>query len=228
MSTKSNLLKSSVIAVSMLAANSAWADADISVQPVGTAAEATANVDICVVIPEILIFGVGPVGDTVSKIKWTVGSADGYTDGNNQTYTDGLPAFTAPAPFGTTPVADITDGGAGSSAAGAVATLPVFLFSNDGTDVTISSTVSGGNGGGGTADVLQSTAGDTIPISDFTSGGASILHPAFESGGTQTADTPATAGVVNLNDTWTYEYSPTAIPVAGTYEARITYVAAQP
>lgn len=206
------------------------ADADIAVQPVGTATEATTNVDICVIVPEILIFGVGDVGDAIAKLSWTVASADGAGVGNNQTYSGARGAFTAPAPFDTAVTAAVvSDGGPGSSATLATANLPVFLFSNNGTDVTITSSTSGGPTGGGTADALDNAdvAGQTIPIADFTQAdGGSISHPPLATG--STADTAHTGGIVNLADTWSYTYAPSTIPVAGTYEARITYTAAQP
>ena len=206
------------------------ADADIAVQPVGTPTEATTNVDICVVVPEILIFGVGDVGDAIAKLRWTVASADGTLTGNNQTYSGDRGAFTAPAPFSTTVLAEVvSDGGPGASAAGDTANLPVFLFSNNGTDVTITTSTSGGATGGGTADALDNVnvAGQTIPIGDFSQAdGGSIIHPDLTTNSSD--DTPHTNGIVNLADTWSYTYTPTTIPVAGTYEARITYTAAQP
>ncbi len=206
------------------------ADADIAVQPAGTPLEATTNVDLRVIVPELLIFGVGPVGDTISRITWTMADAAGTAVGNNQTYSGAPGAFTAPAPYSATPTATIENGGTGASALGNTATLPVFLFSNNGSDVTITSTVAGGDGTGA-ADVLEETGTTTltIPIADFAAGQTgAILQPDFSAGGTNSQDTPQTDGIVNLAGDWTYTYSPAAIPQAGTYEARVTYVAAQP
>lgn len=206
--------------------NNVLADADIAVQPAGTATEATTNVDICVIVPEILIFGVGENSDVISKVLWTFNSADGTAVGNNQTYAGGAAPFTDPAPLGATPVASVTTGAAGSSVVGRTATLPVYLFSNNGTDVSITSAVSGGTGAG-TANALDhSTLTNTIPITEFAfTEAGDITHP----GPGSTEDTAVDAnGIVNVADTWTYEYEPTSIPAAGTYEARITYTAAQP
>ena len=181
-------------------------------------------------VPEILTFGVGANGTAIADLVWTVDNAAGASVGNNQTYTGGSAPFTAPAPYAATATASIAaNGGTGSSASGNQVSLPVFLFSNNGSAVTITTTVSGGATGGGTADALdhQATA-DTIPISDFTSGDSgSVLHPTLGTG--QTADTPVNgSGIVNAADVWTYTYAPSATPAAGVYEARITYVAAQP
>lgn len=228
-----SLLKKAAVAVVMgsfvASSQVAVADADIAVQPAGTAAQATTNVDICVVVPELLIFGVGAVGDSVAKLRWVIDNNASAPIGNNQSYSGAAAPFTQPAPFQTAATATVvSNGGTGASAAGNQANLPVFLFSNNGSDVTITATVSGGATGGGTADALDhQTLANTIPISSFTSGdGGSISHPNLVSAAT--ADTAHTSGVVNLADTWTYQYTPASIPVAGQYEARITYVAAQP
>lgn len=217
--------------ISALFSSHVYADADIAVQPSGTATEATANVDICVVVPEILIFGVGAIGTSIAKVIWTYAPASGTSGQNNVSYTDGLPPFTAPAPFTSALISSLTNGGTGATGTGlTTATLPVYLFSNNGTDVTITvDDISGGTGGGGTADALDpvTNGAGTIPISDFASGdGGSISHPSLTTG--STADTSETNGIVNLADTWTYAYTPGATPVAGTYDARITYIAAQP
>lgn len=209
----------------LAASSNVMADADIAVQTNGTATQATTNVDLCVVVPEILIFGVGAVGTTIAKLKWTAQTAT-TTVGNDQTYTGAVGAFTAPAPFTTLPTASIVSGGGatGSSAATNVATLPVFLFSNEGSDVTITTTT---KGDATTPDALAGAGTDTIAISEFSSGETgSIIHPDLTS--SSTADTAHTSGIVNLAGSWTYTYAPTSIPKAGTYEARVTYVAAQP
>jgi|GEM_PF-1798263 len=215
---------------SVAATQNAIADADIAVQPSGTALEATTNVDLCVEVPQILIFGVGAVGDDIAKLKWTIDNAAGVAVGNNQTYSGAAAPFTAPAPFSTTATASVVaNGGTGASAAGNAANLPVFLFSNSGSDVSITTTVGGGATGTGTPDALDhdTVAATTIPISSFTgTDGGSITQPALSS--TSTATTAATLGIVNLADTWTYEYTPAVIPISGTYEARVTYVAATP
>ena len=206
------------------------ADADIAVQPSGTALEATANVDLCVVVPQILVFGVGAGTDDVAKLRWTIDNAAGVGLGNNQSYSGVAAPFTAPAPFSAAATAEVVaNGGASSSEAGNQADLPVFLFSNSGADVTITTSVSGGVTGGGTVDALdhQSLAGRTIPISSFTAGdGGSIAHPALANA--SSAATAHTDGIVNLADTWTYSYTPASIPTSGTYEARVTYVASTP
>ena len=230
MKFNSNVIRILSVGAFFLGANKALADADISVQLPGNAAAATANVDISVQVPEILTFGVGAVGNAIAQLQWTVNNAAGAAVGNNQTYSGAAAPFTAPAPYtAATTAAVIANGGTGAAAAGNQASLPVFLYSNNGSDVTITTTVSGGSTGGGTADALDhQTLANTIPISDFTSGsvGGSISHPTLGSG--QTADTTAVAGVVNVADTWTYSYTPTTTPAAGVYEARITYVASQP
>jgi len=227
-----NLTKAGVLACSIaaLSAPNVFADADIAVQPSGTALEATTNVDLCVVVPRVLIFGVGDVADDVAKLRWTIDNAAGVAVGNNQSYSGTPGTFTPPAPFNTAAVAEVVSGGgAGSGATANVAELPVFLFSNSGADVEITTTVSGGATGGGTVDALDhdTVAATTIPIASFTAGdGGVIAQPALANN--QVATTAHTAGIVNLADTWTYEYTPATIPTAGTYEARVTYVAATP
>ena len=208
--------------------NLTWADADIAVQTSGTL-QTTVNVDLSVEVPQILIFGVGATGTTVAALEWTVDNAAGAPIGNNTTYTGGVGPFTAPAPLSTTADAAVASGGGtGASATGNQATLPVFLFSNSGDDITITTSVAGGATGGGTTNALDHTTDAvTIPISDFTGGdGGNISQPTL----TNAASSTITAGgsVVNLNDAWTYSYTPSSTPTSGTYEARVTYVAAIP
>ncbi len=217
------------VLVLVASAGNVLADADIAVQAAGTATAATANVDLKVVVPEILIFGVGAVGTDIAKLQWTIDNSAGAAVGNNQNYSGAAAPFTSPAPFATTATASVeSNGGTGSSAATNKANLPVFLFSNNGSDVTITASISGGATGGGTTDALDhATLANTIPSSSFTSSdGGSISHPSLSTG--STADTSQTSGIVNLSDTWSYEYTPATVPAAGSYEARVTYVAAQP
>jgi hypothetical protein len=226
---KNKFARTAGVCLLSLSAGTAFGDADIAVQPSGTPLEATANVDLSVVVPQLLIFGVGAVGDSVAQLQWTVDNAAGAAIGDNQSYSGAAAPFTAPAPFSTTATAAVVaNGGAGSSATGNQADLPVFLFSNSGSDVTITTAVSGGATGGGTVDALdhQSLA-ITIPISSFTGGdGGVISHPALST--TSSAITAHTGGIVNLADTWTYSYTPASVPAAGTYEARVSYVASTP
>ena len=139
-----------------MSAGVALADADIAVQPSGTALAATANVDISVVVPQVLIFGVGAVGDSIAQLQWTVNDAAGVSAGNNQSYSGAAAPFTSPAPLSNSATAAIVaNGGTGASAATNQASLPVFLFSNSGGDVTITTSVSGGATGSGTTDALD-------------------------------------------------------------------------
>ncbi|MEM1434957.1 MAG: hypothetical protein AAGG11_12930 [Pseudomonadota bacterium] len=220
---------SSAVAVS-IASTLALADADIAVQPAGTALQATANVDLSVVVPQILVFGVGASGDDIASVQWTVDNAAGVAAGNNQSYSGTAAPFTAPAPLSTAATAAVVaNGGTGASAAGDQADLPVFLFSNSGSDVTITTSVSGGATGGGSINALdhESIAGATIPITSFTGGdGGVITQPTLSD--SASAATAHSSGIVNLSDTWTYSFTPASIPAAGTYEARVTYVASTP
>lgn len=231
--TPRNLTKAGILActISALGATTqVFADADIAVQPTGTALEATTNVDLCVVVPRVLIFGVGAVADDVAKLRWTLDNAAGVLVGNNQSYAGAPGAFTAPAPLATGAVAEVVSGGPDVNTTDNIAELPVFLFSNSGADVEITTTVNGGPAGAGTVDALDhDTLGSTtIPITLFTAGdGGVISQPTLANN--QVATTAHTAGIVNLADIWTYEYNPAATPPAGgTYEARVTYVAATP
>lgn len=215
----------------LLCSTQTFADADISVQTTANPLEATTNVDLCVVVPQILIFGVGENADLVAKLTWTHtnAAAGGILGNDNETYNGALTPFTAPAPLNATANATITNDGGNGIATANVAELPVFLFSNSGEDVTITSTISGGVTGGGTVDALDhdTTAGLTIPISNFTSGASTIIpQPALTNN--STAVTAHTAGIVNASDTWSYTYANAAVPAAGRYEARVTYVASTP
>lgn len=217
------------LALSLPVIQSAWADADISVQPSGNPMQATANVDLSVVVPQLLIFGVGAVGTTIADVQWTIDNAAGAGIGDDQTYSGAAAPFTAPAPYAAGATAAVTNGGTGASVSGNQADLPVFLFSNSGSDVTITIGVEGGPAGGGTVNALDhdSVPATTIPISDFTSGGGgSINHPALADG--TSVATAHSGGIVNAADTWTYAYTPSTVPAAGTYEARVTYVASTP
>lgn len=67
---------------------------------------------------------------------------------------------------------------------------------------------------------------DTLPWSQIltaVTGGAT--HPTIN--GASVAY-PATAGVVNVNGTWTYTYANTTTPAAGTYIGQVTYTASAP
>lgn len=227
MNIKHKILTAS-ICFGLASAPNVFADADISVQPVGIANEATANVDLVVVVPKILIFGVGAVGTPVAKLTWsnTVSGVASGTD--NATYSGTIPSLTTAQQTSlyTTPVNVVLSDGTGTgTAATNTATLPVYIFSNSGSDVTITETITGDSG---TVDALDdSGAGSgTIPISEFTfaNGVGSITNPHATGSGVTTH----TSGIVNLAGTWTYQYVPASVPVAGTYEARITYVAATP
>lgn len=223
------LAKFATLGLLTLGSQFVYADADIAVQPVGTALQATANVDLCVVVPQILVFGVGDVGIDVAKLQWTIDSAAGALVGNNTTYSGAAAPFTAPAPFGTTATASVSNDGGTGVAAGNQVDLPVFLFSNSGANVLITSTVSGGTTGGGTVDALDNAiTGTSIPISSFTAGTGAVAIPQPALANNSSATATATAGIVNSADTWTYSYTPASIPAAGTYEARVTYVAATP
>jgi len=227
---KNKFAKTAGVCLLSLSAGTAFGDADIAVQPSGTPLEATANVDLSVVVPQLLIFGVGAVGTSIAQLQWTVDNAASAAIGNNQDYSGAAAPFTSPAPFSTTATAAVVaNGGAGSSATGNQADLPVFLFSNSGSDVTITTAVSGGATGGGTVDALdhQTLPATTIPISSFTGGDLGVIsHPALST--TSSAITAHTGGIVNLADTWTYSYTPASVPAAGTYEARVSYVASTP
>jgi len=226
--TKLGILACTISALS--ASTNVFADADIAVQPTGTALEATTNVDLCVVVPRVLIFGVGAVADDVAKLRWTIDNAAGVAVGNNQSYSGAPGTFAPPAPLGATAIAEVVSGGPDVNTADNIAELPVFLFSNSGADVVITTTVSGGTAGSGTVDALDhdTLPATTIPITLFTAGdGGVITQPTLANN--QVATTAHAAGIVNLADVWTYEYNPAATPPAGgTYEARVTYVAATP
>lgn len=222
------------ISLGLMLNTQALADADIGIETDSTAAnspQATANVDFCIVVPEVLIFGIGEAGDDISKICWNCG-VDGFgagstlNTGNNQSYDSTLPPFTDPAPFASADVASVENGAVDEG--GAVASVPVYLFYNGGQDVTITVTTKGKDGTGTQDQLDHQTTTDTIAVTEIT--------PAIKSGDipipaaltTGTSSTYTNAGVINAKGEWQYTYAPATIPVAGTYEARATYVASAP
>ena len=67
---------------------------------------------------------------------------------------------------------------------------------------------------------------DTIPWTQITTavtGGAT--HPTINGAN---AAYPATAGVVNVNGTWTYSYANSITPAAGVYTGQVLYTASAP
>lgn len=202
--------------------SSVMADADISVTTSGSSS-ATANVDISVVVPQVLVFGVGAFGTDIASLQWTLPDNAG-----NNPFPGAFPPSTAAA-FGDADATVLANGDAGALTASATdntATLPVYMFSNSGVDVNIAYSAAG-TGGASTANALTSaTNSSSIPMSDFTlTDAGNIAHPNPSS-----ASTTVTAGgaVISTTDAWTYSFAPSATYLSGTYEGRITYVASTP
>ena len=105
--------------------------------------------------------------------------------------------------------------------------VTVKVKSNFGGNVSLTATTLG---------ALNDGAAHTITFGEITTteNGAGVPALALTDGGVGTTETlNATAGIVDLSDSWTYTYNNTTFPVAGTYggintrNSRATYTAVQ-
>jgi len=187
--------------------------------PAVSGSVATARLDFAVDIPPVLYLRVG------------TGNAIGAA---NNTTINGISFSVASAAIGNG-VSINASAGSGDLGNGGVT---VRIFSNVGTDVRLNSSVTG---------QLRNAAGDTIAWSQVSVAAAAlpvgtpgytngpITHPAFSA--TAGAGTPtqltAVGKLVMREGRWTYSYSNTVTPVAGTYgstvanHGRVTYTALQ-
>ena len=184
---------------------------------------ASAQVDFRIIIPEILIFGVGDLGATVTEVTWTTAP----TAGPWTTTPDGTGGSAFANPLGgTTPTASFTNGGtcsyAGETCAvsGDTASIPVFLFSNSGRDVEITAATPDFTG------TAPNT--DTIVTTDITTAedNSNLINPGLN--GTETV--AAAAAVINRVDRWTFQYVPstTTSVTADTYSTSAEYTVSSP
>ncbi|MDO8903122.1 hypothetical protein [Hydrogenophaga sp.] len=193
---KKNLLVRSALAVALASPFMVQAESEL----VTGSGNATARLDLRVVIPRVLFLGVGTGSATPLATNGAV---------NTLTFD-----FTSnPLAVGTGAAAGLISND-GPTPAGAA--IPVRVFGNDG-QVTITAT---------NPTVLTSGT-DTIPFSQLTvtSDNTAFAAPTF-GGGTSA---PTAAGrVTNQTANWTYSYANTAEPAFGTYTGRVTYTATMP
>ena len=171
-----------------------------------------------VVIPRILYFRVGSavVGE-VDKVTFDLNSSFGFASGNNQGYAGG-----------SIPLGDANAVAATSSNNGS---LVVDLRSNVGS-ITLSYEVSSTSG-------LSDGAGHFIAFDQIetTSSDVNLPPPVLSNTGGASGSSAATSTVtgnffggrvVKRQATWTYRYKNETVPVAGTYDGRISYTASAP
>ena len=206
-------LKMVALAAVLICPATVFAEAGIStcVSPCDPTAISN-NINLKVIVPEVLIFKVGDLGNTINTVTWTL-SPSGFAPLQSDPDYSGSVPFTATdfdAPGVTNDETNNADG-----------VLNVYAFGNDG-DINITSTATNG-------DTLDATSGETIPLSDISVTGDS--HPTNGTsglnGGTD-GTVAAIARVAELNTTWEYAYVPTTTPASGTYDTVITYTASMP
>lgn len=181
----------------------AAAEARISATASGALAT-SANLGVAVQVPRILYLRVGDVGPKVNTVHFDVGLRNGLGSltARDQVYSGALP-----------PGIQTTRGDDSGNSNGSV---PVRLWTNNGS-VTLDCSAPPLSAG---ANVIPLTA---IRVS---SSSTALRHP-----GTSLACAPASrgsAGVNDLNATWTYRYTPSSLPAAGVYATTVTYTASQP
>lgn len=205
-----------IAAAAALCGAAALAGQTIGIQPVGTAASATASVNIRVLVPKIVILRVGNAG-SVPQVDFSYALTGLTTGANSQAYTGTIPP--AAADFAAT----ITR----TNPVGADGDVTVGAWTNTaGTTLTCQTAALGGATPFGGADAPA--------LSDIsvTAGGATPLgHP----GATlASCDGSATAALTERTAySGTYTYAPAAgfNPATvnpGTYGAVVTYTATTP
>ena len=173
----------------------------------GAGLSAHAKLKLKVIVPRIVILKVGDLGATVNEITW---------DATGTTATDAIYSGNIPPTSSTLPFA-VSDDESASNGGGAIA---VQVFGNAG-DVSLTAVTT-------TPGVLtDGNTNYTIPLSDFSvASSTSTPHPLLDGPGVIIT---ASSGIVNPGaDTWTYSYTPSTTPAAGTYTTTITYTAANP
>ena len=171
-----------------------------------TALTTTARLNFTVDVPRILYLRVGDAGALINTVTFTAGlpAAVGALPQNDAVY-----AGAPPVGVGTVTVADNNGASDGQVA--------VQLWTNNGT-ANLTCTGAALTSGANTIALNQITVTST--------GAGTLAHPGANLGCTSAAR--GSAGVNNLNDTWTFAYAPAALPPAGSYTSTVTYTASQP
>jgi len=199
----------------MLASNGLLAEAGISYTTGKTPTAVTADVKFKITIPKLMILRVGDWKEKVNTVEWTYAFGSSLTDPTanadaDENHWNGANAITG------------VDSSTDDAADGSNGVLDVWAFGNTGSGLNLSVTSTTPF-----ADVV--TGANRPKLSEITAtNGGSIAHPALADSGSGASPVTlaATAGIVSLKDTWTYKYTPTATPAAGTYEATVTYTLA--
>jgi hypothetical protein len=201
-SMKMRLMAGAMMAAGAIAASPVWAESGLDTTAPYSVA---ARHNFTVVIPAFLSFRVGTAGATIDTITFSP---------------------TVAQLLAATPVA-----GTGGTGGGGGSTTDVVLLSNAG-QVTITAT----NNSGGLGLSTGTAADGYINFNEITatSGNAALTPPALSNAG-GTTSTPTLNGgskVTNQSATWTYAYTNSTIPSAGTYggatSGQVTYTATAP
>lgn len=177
------------------------AEQTIGIQAPGTAASATAKLNVKVVVPNIVVLKVGSTGATVDNVQFDVG-ATGFSDGNSQTYSGAIPPSLNVTPSNTNvAVGAWTNAASGANLVCALGTHPsvTTALPSSGADITVTS---GGSGnvthpGGNSATLASCDGSTTSSIASLTTLGGNFNF------GTATAVTGYTAGTYGNQVTYT-------------------------
>ncbi|HPE58988.1 MAG: hypothetical protein KDI15_06695 [Thiothrix sp.] len=200
----------------MLASNGLFAEAGISYTTGATSTleSVKADVKFKITIPKLMILRVGDWAGTVNTVEWTYAFGSGLTGPTANATEDHWNG--ANATTGT----DVSETSPNS--------LDVWAFGNTGGSLklTAASTDFALEAGTGTA------GGNKPKLSEITAVNTNgttngITHPTLTDASTSSDITlPHSNGIVSLKDKWTYTYTPTATPSAGTYNASVIYTLA--
>lgn len=171
-----------------------------------TSLTTTARLNFSVVVPRILYLRVGDAGATINTVSFTLGLGGGLT---TLPTSDSVFPGALPVGVGAVTAADDSNGSDGQ--------IPVQLWTNNGTSQLTC------------AGAPLTSGPSSIPLTDITvtsSTGGTLAHPGANLVCASAAR--GAAGTNNLTDTWTFAYSPAALPPAGSYSTTITYTASQP
>lgn len=205
MTKLSSLRIAAIAAAAALCGTAAVAEQTIGIQPSGTAASATARVEIRVTVPKIVILRVGAADANPATVDFTY-AVGALGNGNSQDYSGGA---VPPTLATTTSPADVT----------------VQAWSNAGANLTCGTGALAGTTA--FAAGASTTAPGTADIATTSVGANAPAHP----GATLAACGATTALTARTNYTGQFRYT-SNVPVAslnpGTYGVLVTYTATAP
>lgn len=206
-------LLAAALASAMFATN-VLAEAGISYSSTGKPADVTAQVNFKITIPQILILRVGDWESTVNTVEWNYAFGTTLADPsvNVDASVDHWDKTGSPSALAASADDEAETDKAGDGV------LRVAVFGNTGADLTL------------TANSTNFTpATPSQPnLSEITAANTgNVPHPILKDSGLSDAQTLSnTNGIVREIDTWAYTYTPTNIPVGGTYNASVVYTLA--